>query len=181
MINYEELIIELKKDDATKPRIFAIDGVAGSGKTYLAERLKGSFQDSQVIHMDDLYRGWNNPFSDDLINRTLEQVINPFKNQQIITFQKFNWAINDFDQSIIVKPSQILFLEGVGAGQLEFRKYLSKIVWVEFDVTKGLERVIARDGQGVRNEMEQFLIDQNKHFATELTKKVADYAISGVA
>ena len=39
--------------------------------------------------------------------------------------------------------------------------------------------MIARDGEGIKEEMKNFLIDQNKHFNAELTKNAADYIISG--
>jgi hypothetical protein len=79
-----------------------------------------------------------------------------------------------------IPECDFLILEGVGSGQLEFRKFLSKLIWVELDPKAGFDRVIARDGEGVKSQMLNFLISQSNHFASELTQISADYTISGV-
>ena len=63
LINYQELLNNLRKIETTSPRVFAIDGVAGSGKTTLASQLQLDLPGSQVVHMDDLYSGWKDPLS----------------------------------------------------------------------------------------------------------------------
>ena len=59
-----EIITSIKKGRVigNVGRIVAIDGPAGAGKTTLANRLKENIQDSsiEIIHMDDLYDGWQN-------------------------------------------------------------------------------------------------------------------------
>ena len=180
LINYQTLLNNLAKIETTSPRVFAIDGVAGSGKTTLALHLQSDIPDCQVVHMDDLYSGWKDPLSQDLTRRVCDEILNPFLKGHEVIYKKFNWHQNVFDEAIKVAPTQTLLLEGVGAGQSAFRKILSRIIWVEFDAESGFERVIARDGEKVKTEMLNFLKDQNKHFSAELTDKVADYTISGV-
>ena len=60
-------------------RIIAIDGPAGSGKTTLAERLSQNFPERPIaiIHMDDLYAGWNDALTPTL-TRTLEHCFSCF-------------------------------------------------------------------------------------------------------
>jgi pantothenate kinase-related protein Tda10 len=50
--------IEGTAPHAGTTRVVAIDGPAGSGKTTLAARLAGRLR-SPVVHMDDLYPGWD--------------------------------------------------------------------------------------------------------------------------
>jgi len=180
LINYQELLSNLRKIEATSPRVFAIDGVAGSGKTTLASQLQLDLPGSQVVHMDDLYSGWKDPLSQDLTRRVCDEILNPFLYGHEVIYRKFNWHQGVFDETIRIAPTQTLLLEGVGAGQSAFRKTLSRIIWVEIDPESGFKRVIARDGEKVKTEMLNFLKDQNKHFSAELTDKAADYTISGV-
>ena len=179
VINYPDLLSAIEKLDSTQPIGLAIDGVAGSGKTTLASRLCGDLKNCQVVHMDDLYEGWNDPLSQRLTAKVLRELLEPFNQQIPIRYQKFDWILNRFDKFEDLKTSNILILEGVGSGQREFRKYLSKTIWVEYDPSQGFDRVIARDGEGIRGEMVNFLLDQNKHFIAELTKNASDYTISG--
>ena len=180
MINYQTLLNNLAKIETTSRRVFAIDGVAGSGKTTLALQLQSDIPDSQVVHMDDLYSGWRDPLSQELTERVCNEILNPFLQGNEVIYRKFDWHQNVFGETMKIAPAKTLFLEGVGAGQSAFRKMLSRIIWVEFDTESGFERVIARDGEKVKTEMLNFLKDQNKHFSAELTDKVADYTISGV-
>ena len=180
LINYQELLSNLRKIETTSPRVFAIDGVAGSGKTTLASQLQLDLPGSQVVHMDDLYSGWKDPLSQDLIRRVCDEILNPFLKGNEVIYRKFNWHQGVFDETIRIAPTQTFLLEGVGAGQSAFRKTLSRIIWVEIDPESGFKRVIARDGEKVKTEMLNFLKDQNKHFSAELTDKAADYTISGV-
>ena len=179
VINYPDLLSAIEKLDSTQPIGLAIDGVAGSGKTTLASRLCGDLKSCQVVHMDDLYEGWNDPLSQRLTAKVLRELLEPFNKQIPIRYQKFDWILNRFDKFVDLKTSNVLILEGVGSGQREFRKYLSKTIWVEYDPSQGFDRVIARDGEGIRGEMVNFLLDQNKHFIAELTKNASDYTISG--
>jgi len=179
VIDYPDLLGAIEKLDSTQSIILAIDGVAGSGKTTLASRLCGDLKSCQVVHMDDLYEGWNDPLSQRLTAKVIRELLEPFNKQIPIRYQKFDWILNRFDKFEDLKTSNILILEGVGSGQREFRKYLSKTIWVEYDPSQGFDRVIARDGEGIRGEMVNFLLDQNKHFIAELTKNASDYTISG--
>lgn len=179
VINYPDLLSAIEKLDSTQPIGLAIDGVAGSGKTTLASRLCSDLKSCQVVHMDDLYEGWNDPLSQRLTAKVIRELLEPFNQQIPIRYQKFDWILNRFDKFEDLKTSNILILEGVGSGQREFRKYLSKTIWVEYDPSQGFDRVIARDGEGIRGEMVNFLLDQNKHFIAELTKNTSDYTISG--
>ena len=180
LIKYQDLLTKLKEIDNTFPRVFAIDGVAGSGKTTLASKLQSDIHGSQVVHMDDLYSGWRDPLSQELTVRVFNEILNPFLKGTEVIYRKFNWHQNVFDETIKIASTKTLILEGVGSGQSAFRNMLSRIIWVEFDAESGFERVIARDGEVVKTQMLIFLKDQNKHFSAELTNKAADYTISGV-
>ena len=58
--------------------LIAIDGRAGAGKTTLAARFFDELavdKSVEVIHMDDLYDGWENALNERL-TQTLESIVN---------------------------------------------------------------------------------------------------------
>ena len=179
MTDYQSLLQEIIGIENDKTTLIAIDGVAGSGKTTLALKLATDLTDSYVVHMDDLYDGWNNPLSQKLTARVMSQLLNPISKQMSVSYQVFNWKLNRFTDFKSVPQSKYLILEGVGSAQREFRPYMNKIIWIECDPNLGYNRVIARDGDQVKQEMLKFLIDQNNHFSTELSKNAADYTLNG--
>ena len=179
MTDYQSLLQEIIGIENDKTTLIAIDGVAGSGKTTLALKLATDLTDSYVVHMDDLYDGWNNPLSQKLTARVISQLLNPISKQMSVSYQVFNWKLNRFTDFKSVPQSKYLILEGVGSAQREFRPYMNKIIWIECDPNLGYNRVIARDGDQVKQEMLKFLIDQNNHFSTELSKNAADYTLNG--
>ena len=76
-MNNTSLVQDLLKLAAT-PSIIAIDGVAGSGKTTIAIKLSEELSNAPIVHMDDLYNGWSNPFSDQLVERVTKQILKPY-------------------------------------------------------------------------------------------------------
>ena len=177
---FADVISALRNLDAGgRQLVVLIDGPAGAGKTTLAEIISTIFTSVTTVHMDDLYDGWNNPLSQKLTARVISQLLNPISKQMSVSYQVFNWNLNRFTDFKTIPQSKYLILEGVGAAQREFRPYMNKIIWIECDPNLGYNRVIARDGEQVRQEMLKFLIDQNNHFLTELSKNGADYTLNG--
>lgn len=175
---YDKVIEDLKSIDA-KSIIIAIDGVAGSGKSTLAANLAKDLIDCEIIHMDDLYAGWHNPFSDDLSSRIINQVLIPYCKLIEFHYQKYNWKSESFDSAVLLKRKKYLIIEGVGAAQRAFHKYFNKIILIEFEANLGLERVLKRDGEILREQMTNFLIDQAKLFEKEVPNIYADYIFEG--
>jgi uridine kinase len=179
MTDYKNVLQEIRDVQSNQTTLIAIDGVAGSGKTTLALKLAKDLTDSSLVHMDDLYDGWNNPLSQKLTARVISQLLEPLSKQLPATYQIFDWKLNRFTEFKTISQSKYLILEGVGAAQREFRPYINKIIWIECDPNLGFNRVISRDGKQVEQEMIKFLIDQNNHFLMELSKNVADYTLNG--
>jgi uridine kinase len=95
-----------------------------------------------------------------------------------ISLSKFNWADSTFSPAEAIDDAQLIILEGVGSGQSAIREYLSALIWIEIDESKGLSRVLERDGEGIRNQMQKWLMTQEQHFALEKTENAADFVLT---
>jgi uridine kinase len=166
------------------PAIISIDGNAGAGKTTLAIELKSqlakSGKSSQIVHMDDFYDGWQNPFTIDLANRVITQILQPFSQELEMSYQAFDWLLNGFVKEKFLTKTKVLILEGVGSGQSAFRNYIDYLIWLNINPKIGLSLVTARDGTKNSQQMQQFLLDQERHFALENTQNASDWQIISV-
>jgi uridine kinase len=160
--------------------IIAIDGPAGAGKTTLASNIHlALYQNftSTIIHMDDLYNGWEKALSVEL-TEVLSYIAQAHSQSQPISLSKFNWADSTFSPAEPIDDAQLIILEGVGSGQSAIREYLSALIWIEIDESKGLSRVLERDGEGIRKQMQKWLMTQEQHFALEKTENAADFVLT---
>ena len=160
--------------------LIAIDGPAGAGKTTLAAKLEQdlSLKNSVcVIHMDDLYAGWENALDENLTQR-LSEIVNAFTSHIQFTISIFNWSSSTFDSYRTIDPTDILIIEGVGAGQKVVRESGATLYWLDIEPSLGLERVLARDGFDIELHMRQWQIDQAHFFESDATRNYADFIIT---
>lgn len=160
--------------------IIAIDGPAGGGKTTLARNLALALAASlstTVIHMDDLYDGWDSAL-DENFSSVLSNIVGLHKKSQNISYSRYNWSEAKFDEAKEVPHSDLLILEGVGSGQSSIRSSLAALIWIDISDSQGLARVIARDGESIRVPMEKWLTLQEQHFHLEGTQNAADFILT---
>jgi uridine kinase len=150
--------------------VILIDGPAGAGKTTFAAQLAQSLEDCLVIHMDDLYEGWNSPLSDELFHRVVRDIIEPFRQHTTLVFATWNWETNTWNPTVQRTPPRCLIIEGVGAGARHIREVADVSVWLDLDDETGAVRVINRDGEVSRPHIEAWLKHQRTHFAQDATK-----------
>jgi uridine kinase len=160
--------------------VIAIDGPAGGGKTTLAENLALAFAttlSSTVIHMDDLYDGWDRALDHDF-SSVLVNIVGQHKNSQNISYASYNWREEKFDEAKEAPLAHLLILEGVGSGQSAIRSSLSALIWIDIAEGEGLARVIARDGESIRVPMQKWLALQGQHFLVEGTQNASDFILT---
>jgi uridine kinase len=161
--------------------IITIDGVAGAGKTTLAKKLTSEFEGRhsvQVIHMDDLYDGWENPFGKAL-SQKLKMIARAHLSGKPFRTTLYDWQKSQPGPDFLIPPCEILIVEGVGSGQRAMRKQVATKVWIEFEPALGLQRVLARDGELIESQMRGFLTDQDEHLRKEGTREAADFHLNG--
>ena len=167
--------------------IITIDGWPGAGKTSLADHMAQTFGEKGstfIVHMDDLYRGWDDPLGATL-TESLEKIVAAHHEAEAFTFHAYDWHKNQPGEAISIPPVDVLILEGVGSGQSSIRDYVQTKIWVEIEPIVGLRRVLDRDGDSVgdladfEEKMRRFTEQATTHFAAEATLFAADFEVNG--
>jgi uridine kinase len=160
--------------------IITIDGPAGAGKTTLADHIARSFDSkisTSVIHMDDLYNGWTDPFGKPFLE-ALDAITKAHLAGKACEIQKYDWYKSEYGPSITHSPTQLLVLEGVGSSTSHIRECVSVSIWIDIKPEDGLQRVLTRDGTSIENEMHQWLTTQEAFFTLEQSAELADFALT---
>ena len=156
-------------------RMVAIDGPGGAGKTSLAEWLGRRLDGASTIHTDD-FASW-----DDQIGwwpRMLAEVLVPLAADRTAVFMPTSWDGRPRDR-IVVQPGELVILEGVTSSRDVFRPYLSYSIWVEAPRELRLARGLARDGEAMRPQWEEWMAVEDRYIEEERPAKRADLVLPG--
>ena len=165
---------------ASKPLVIAIDGPAGSGKSTLASEIARGFAgtyDIEVIHLDELYNGWDEALSDELLQR-ISQLIAAQRAGLATDLAIYDWSAKSFSGSREIKAVQLLIIEGVGSSNLLLQDHLTTSIWLDIEQSIGLARVLERDGEQIREEMVKWQKMESEYFARDLTRERAEFVLS---
>jgi uridine kinase len=160
--------------------LLAIDGPAGAGKTTFAAKLEAELSVKgtvRVIHMDDLYNGWENALSNPL-SEILDRISTAHLAGREFVIKIFNWHTMTFDREEKIAPTDYLIIEGVGAAQQIVRETGATTYWLEIEPEIGLQRVLDRDGAHIEVQMRQWQVDQEKHFARDETRENCEFKLT---
>lgn len=166
--------------EVSKPLVLAIDGPAGSGKSTLAGEIARAFAGTyeiEVIHLDELYNGWDEALSEELFQK-IAQLIAAQRAGKVTDLAIYNWSARSFSGSREIKAVQLLIIEGVGASNQLLHSKLTTSIWLDIDQSIGLARVLERDGEEIRDEMLNWQKMESEYFARDLTRERADFILS---
>lgn len=164
-------------------KIVTIDGPAGSGKTTLANDLADELKTSDgvisVVHMDELYEGWDDALGQKLFDRIEAWILAPIRNGLSPKFLKYDWHQGKYASWSDLPLTPVVIIEGVGSGHAALRKFVSQAIWVEADDDLLLNRVVQRDGEGVRDEMLIWKARERSYFDLHDVKRAAHIHMQG--
>ena len=156
-------------------RLVCIDGPAGSGKTTLAAEVADRAPEARVLHMDDVYEGWDGL---PLVVDQLARLLRPLARGEAGCYRRYDWYAGDYAERVVVPGDRGLVLEGVGAGNAGLATHATVLVWVEAPPEVCDARWLARDGELARVHGPAWRQAEAALFAREHTRERADLVIS---
>jgi len=162
-----------------KTKIVVIDGPAGSGKTTLAKSLSGLLENCPIIHMDEIYEGWENALSPKTSQDLVEWIINPLLEDKSIEYIKYDWNLEQRIEKVVINNSKVMIIEGVGSSSFEVSKHASLKLWIEVNKETGINRVLTRDGLHIQEQMKTWQSQESKFFIENNSKENSDIWIDG--
>ena len=157
-------------------RLICVDGPAGSGKTTLAGGLASLDPGARVVHMDDLYPGWDGLPQ---VDAQLESLVRPHVTGDRGSYRRYDWHLGSFAETVSVAPTELLVIEGVGSGSTKINDLVTVLVWVEAPHDIRMRRGIERDGDAFAPYWESWARAEDELFARERTRDRADVLVDG--
>jgi uridine kinase len=136
-------------DEGKHMPILLIDGRAGSGKSTLADDVQNEFfklgeSAPRLIHMDDLYAGWDGlQLGVEYLQRA---ILNPLSKRETAHYQLFDWASGERKEWREFSGGTPLIVEGCGAINRISIGTADLSVWLEEDEQTRKQRWIEREG-----------------------------------
>jgi uridine kinase len=158
-------------------RLVCIDGPSGSGKTTLAALLAAALGDPPVLHMDDIYPGWDGLAA--AVPLLHDQVVAPLAAGRSASYRRFDWHRGELAEAHDLGTPEVLIVEGAGCGARVIAERASLLLWIEAPREERFRRGIARDGESYRPHWERWARQEAAHFAAEGTACRADVRVDG--
>ena len=162
---------------SSRTRVLAIDGPSGSGKTSLAARLAAIDTAAPVIHMDDIFPGWDGLA--EAPGLLVDSVLEPLHDGRPAAYHRWDWERGEWAERHDVPARDVLIVEGVGSGALACAPFLTMLIWVEAPRDVRMARGIERDGETYRPHWERWAAQEAAMFAADRTRERADVRIDG--
>jgi len=157
-------------------RLVCLDGPAGSGKTTWSAGIADLAPGARVVHMDDLYAGWSGLPE---VDAQLDGLLLPLAEDRPGSYRRYDWLVGEFAEQVVVQPTPLLVVEGVGCGASRFAELVTVLVWIEAPEQVRMQRGLARDGDAFAPYWKQWAADEAVVFARERTRQRADVRIDG--
>ncbi len=162
------------------PRVIGVDGPSGAGKTSFADSLAEALlvrtgSRPQIVHMDDLYPGWDGLA--EAIDLVTTCVLEPLAQGLDASFRRWDWSTDERAEAVHVPVADWIVVEGVGSGSRRCRPNLAALAWLEADRDVRMARGLARDGESFRPHWEHWAEQEQRLFAAEDTRSHATVII----
>lgn len=168
----EELVVKLNSaildvvDRGNSMPVLLIDGPAAAGKSTLAKALQNELfrlgeSAPRLIHMDDLYLGWNGLA--DGAAYLVSHILAPLKDARSASWQVFDWAAGRRDCWREFSGGTPLIIEGCGSISAKSVRLADFTVWVDAPEELRYQRWVAREGD-------------DKHWASWRSQELDFYA-----
>jgi uridine kinase len=143
----------------SKPKIVAISGFGGSGKSTFAKLIASELQ-APIVGIDSFFTSANAREYErwEVIDylRLEREVLHPFiLGKSILSYGEFNWEKNEVTATRSLLVNDILIVEGVGLLRPELKQYFTYTIWIECPLEVAIER-------GKRRDREEYGVPQDE-------------------
>ncbi|MBO1766268.1 hypothetical protein JOB34_05525 [Allobranchiibius sp. GilTou38] len=166
-------LVELEA--APRPVVVAIDGRGGAGKSSLAALVAPLLDDAPVVHMDDIYPGWDGLAR--AVPLLVEQVLAPLARGERAAYRRYDWVAGAYAETLVVPPQRYVVVEGVGSSVGAARAYADVRVWVQAPTDLRRRRGEDRDGGGFAGHWERWAAQETSLFDADGTPEHAHLTI----
>ena len=155
-------------------RLLCLDGPAGSGKTTLAAELARPGTGTHVVHTDELLQGWGGLSG---LAASVEAMLRPLAEGRPGAWRRWDWHAGGWAETHDVAPVPLLVVEGTGSWSPAVADLVTVLVWVEAPSDERLRRGLARDGEHMRPQWEQWRREEDELHARLGTRGRADVVV----
>ncbi|TWD73247.1 uridine kinase [Kribbella amoyensis] len=165
-----------------RTRLISVDGPAGSGKTTVATRFAARAEArglrTQVVHMDDLYDGWDGAVRGFGLLR--DHVLKRLADGREGRYRRYDWHLGAYAELHVVPTTlDLLIVEGVTAADRDADPWQALKIWVETSNEVRLDRGIERDGEALRDRWLDWMRWERDHFAAQRTRSRSHVIVDG--
>ena len=156
-------------------KVVAIDGPSGAGKTDFAASLAVQLPQAEVLHMDDLYPGWDG--LEQAVADVHAHVLAPLARGGRAAYRRWDWEHGRYAGWHSLPTTSLLILEGVGSGARPGWQLESVLIWLEADLDERFRRGIERDGELYLPHWRRWAAREQALFALDGTRSRADLIV----
>lgn len=166
--------------------VIAIDGMAASGKSTLAQELAREY-DGSIVHMDDFFlpvelrtsKRLEAPGGNVHYERFLKEVLPGIMQQIDFEYGIFDCRYMKVCGTRKIKGRGLVIVEGAYALRPEFRNMYDVTVFMKIDSDIQMERIVIRNGAEKAQMFKEIWIPmENRYFEAFDVEKASDVVIS---
>ena len=181
LVDSADLSVALSIIATAQPRcgptkVVAIDGPSGAGKTDFAAVLVERLTDSYVLHMDDMYAGWDG--LEQAVTDLHDQVLAPIARREQAAYRRWDWKHQRNAGWQSLPATKVLLVDGVGSGAGRNADLESVLIWLEADRDVRIRRTIERDGESYLPHWQRWATQEEALFALDGTRNRADLIVN---
>ncbi len=174
--SYSNLARRIAARPAGRPRLVAVDGPGGAGKSVFAVRLAAALDQAPIVHTDDFATG--EP-GDEWWPRLESQVIKPLSEAIPARYRRYDWHERELAEWHEVQPALVVIIEGVSSARRAVRDALTSAIWVHAPRPIRLARGLDRDGEAARSDWARWMAEEDEHFRRDATIKRCEVIVDG--
>jgi uridine kinase len=156
-------------------KVVAIDGPSGAGKTDFAAALAERLPRALVVHLDDMYPGWDG--LSQAVADVHDQILAPLARGEHAAYRRWDWENDRYAEWHRLPPTSLLLLEGVGSGAQPGWQLESALIWLEAGRDERFRRGIERDGASYLPHWQRWAASEDALFAADRTRARADIIV----